>query len=115
MAYCGPAGIPLAVFMDDWDQLSRDAALAWQLERDTACSQCGQHRDEWMTVGEDGKPREVRPPPYVVEDFHCPSCEAMSRARKAVSDSDDERHGVYPHFVRRPDPPDPASDDGTEN
>lgn len=110
MAYCGPAGIPLTVFIDEWDQTSRDAALAWQLEKDTACAGCGQHRDEWVTVDADGQPREVRPAPYVVDDFHCPSCEALERTRKARSDDDVERFGMHLHFKPTVAPADPASD-----
>ena len=116
MAYCGPAGIPYTTFIGGpagWDDLSRDAAIAWQLERDTRCGGCGQHRDEWVTLGADGQEREIRPAPYVIHDHHCPSCETLERARKAREK--EERPGQHLVFVPKPadtdaDPASPGSD-----
>ena len=105
MAYCGPAGVPYIEFIGGppgWDDLSRDAALAWQQDRDDACGACGQHRDEWVSLDEEGREREIRPSPYVVAEYHCPSCEALERARKALEDS--KQPGVHLAFQRRQTP-----------
>jgi hypothetical protein len=46
MAYCGPRGIPLSVFLS-WDTDDQDAALLWQAREARRCSGCGTHPDDW--------------------------------------------------------------------
>lgn len=45
MAYCGPRGIPLSVFLA-WDQDDQDAALGWVTYEGRRCRSCGYHPDE---------------------------------------------------------------------
>jgi hypothetical protein len=56
MAYCGPRGIPLSVFLGravrpgedpQWLPSDRDDALAWQAFENRRCRSCGTHPDEW--------------------------------------------------------------------
>jgi hypothetical protein len=46
MAYCGPLGIPLSVFLG-WPEDDQDAALQWQAREHQKCSGCGTHPSEW--------------------------------------------------------------------
>lgn len=71
MAYCGPHGIPLSVFLS-WSDADQDAALAWQAHESRRCRGCGRHPDEG--------------------DFHahvnvCPGCVAL----ESLSSQDDVR------------------------
>lgn len=45
MAYCGPRGIPLSVFLT-WHQNDQDAALAWQAHESRRYPD-GTHPDDW--------------------------------------------------------------------
>lgn len=55
MAYCGPRGIPLSVFLGRvagpgdpvWLPEDRAAALGWQAFENRRCGRCGTHPDEW--------------------------------------------------------------------
>lgn len=56
MAYCGPRGIPLSVFLGrivrpgvdpQWLPSDRDDALAWQAWDGQRCKSCGTHPDDW--------------------------------------------------------------------
>lgn len=67
MAYCGPRGIPLTVFLT-WETSDQDAALSWQSYEARRCSRCGHHPDE-----------PARHPHVDV----CPGCVAVERAHKS--------------------------------
>lgn len=45
MAYCGPRGIALSVFLG-WAPEDQAAALAWQAHESRRCSGCGSHPDD---------------------------------------------------------------------
>lgn len=45
MAYCGPRGIPLSVFLS-WDPADQEAALGWVSYEGRRCASCGFHPDE---------------------------------------------------------------------
>lgn len=55
MAYCGPRGIPLSVFLGRvvgpadpaWLASDRDAVLSWTSYEGRRCKNCGTHPEEW--------------------------------------------------------------------
>jgi hypothetical protein len=84
MDYCAPRGVRYGEFLD-WDQLSRDAALAWQARENARCGSCGQVEADWMVDGPDG-PTEAVPPPLVVDHHWCPGCAALGTRRANEKD-----------------------------
>ena len=85
-----PRGIPLHEFLD-WPVLSRDAALAWQVQESRKC-RCGQIPAEWRKYDEHGRPvfengahvaDPDNEPARVVSEF-CPACYALEQAEKAA-------------------------------
>lgn len=68
MAYCGPRGIPLSVFLS-WDQIDQDAALAWAAHESRRCRSCGHH------------PAEGRPHAHLTV---CTGCQQLDAARKSA-------------------------------
>lgn len=80
MAYCGPQGIPLSVFLS-WSRQDQEAALAWQQYEARRCGSCGSHPDE----GD-----------HHVHTDVCPGCVQLQRAR----DSDDAKvPGAHTHLT----------------
>lgn len=109
LAYCVPAGIPLTHFLGGppgWDDVSRDAALAWQADQAARCGDCRQRRSDWMTPGPDGELVETVPPPFVVEDQVCPACAAGERASRARREAKEDEPGMKLVYRKR------ADDDG---
>lgn len=85
--YCAPRGIPLSVFLDQWSQKDRQAALQWMAEQNRKCSGCGNPLDECMS--EDG-------PEYEAELLRCYACAARDdRSAKLSEDPPKSRHGAY--------------------
>ncbi|NCT90256.1 hypothetical protein GXB85_04715 [Cellulomonas sp. APG4] len=80
MAYCGPRGIPLSVFLG-WAQADQDAALAWVGYEARRCSSCGYHPDEG--------------PRHAHIDV-CPGC--VSR-EAAAQDEDAKVRGAHVHMA----------------
>lgn len=74
MAYCGPRGIPLSVFLS-WDDDDQDAALAWQAHEAGRCPSCGTHPDEWTESL--GGHRDA----YHGELVICPGCQQLDATR----------------------------------
>lgn len=115
MAYCGPAGIPYAEWLN-WDDLSRSAALAWRDRENQRCGSCGTVPAEWKSVDwnldpildGDGDQYLERELPYLIRPDRCPCCAEIGRHAKDV-DRDD--HGRTFRFVRNPDasPHDPPT------
>lgn len=113
MAYCGPRGIPYTRFLggiDEWDDLSRAAALAWDEAERHRCNGCGQDRDDWyerddrgeIVIGEDGYPKVAVPFRFEVTNTYCPACHALH----ASTPKDQSRDPwLHPHFVERARPP----------
>lgn len=105
MAYCGPHGIPYTEFLQ-WDDLSRDAALAWKADHDQRCSSCGTHRDQWWVYDSDGQPIIVDGYPKVdltrwtIDTAYCPGCHLLSLHREQHRD-DDTTAWQHPHFTER--------------
>lgn len=101
MAYCGPAGIRYAEFLE-WDDLSRDAALAWQYRQDRRCSSCGTVHDDWLNSrdAEGNLVADELAPVYVTDDIYCPGCAALDRHRR--TNGEDEVPGRHPAFVANP-------------
>lgn len=95
MAYCGPLGIPYAAFLG-WDDLSRDAALAWQRREGSRCGGCSQYRED--LVNADGT--EKRPSAVVAVDWYCPACAAAQRHDQQHGD-DKPRPGVSTALMPR--------------
>jgi len=103
MDYCGPVGIPYTDFLD-WDDLSRNAALAWSLRKAGECGGCGTVRTDWLnSFDEDGEPvaNELAPPFHAVDVF-CPGCAARERHERAVKDGAG-REGFHTGFRSNPD------------
>ena len=86
MDYCAPRAIPYLAFIEspEWDQLSHDAALAWQIRENDRCRDCGQPRVEWH----DEHGIELREPPFEIVEHTCPSCSGLERADAAARDSE---------------------------
>lgn len=74
MAYCGPRGIPLSVFLE-WDAADQDAALAWSSSEAQKCPGCGTHPEDWRDDDQ----------AFHAHNIMCPGC-----ARRAVAGKADE-------------------------
>ena len=109
MAYCGPRGIPYTQFLGAdprWDDLSREAALAWQADEDHRCNGCGQDRDDWyerdaegeIVYGDDGYPKVAVPFRFDVTNAYCPACHALA---KSTPDGQNRESWLHPRFVPR--------------
>ncbi len=72
MAYCGPRGIPLSVFLS-WPEPDQQAALGWAAHEARRCGSCGTHPDDW--AGDRGA--------FHPEVFQCPGCVQLERQREA--------------------------------
>ena len=110
MSYCGPRGIPYSEFIGRggrWDDLSRDAALAWANDEATRCSGCGQDREPWyehhddgtVVMTADGYPKVAVPFRYIVEDTYCPPCHALHASTSSADGGRDS--WLHPRFVPR--------------
>lgn len=91
MAYCGPRGIPLSVFLS-WDQADQDAALTWAAHEARRCPACHTHPDEWNE--DTGGRRDA----YHAELVICPGCRALDAIRDREADS--KHQGA--HLLLRP-------------
>lgn len=87
MAYCGPKGIPLSVFLS-WPEADQEAALAWQAHENRRCSGCGTHPDDWSPKA--GGDRHA----YHPEHDSCPGCAALERYRESKHVQESKRHGL---------------------
>ena len=96
MAYCAPLGIAYTTFLA-WDQVSQDAALAWQRREATRCGGCAQYRAD--LVDEAGTER--RPIPVAAVDWYCPACAAAQRHDAQRGDDAKPRPGVSTALVDR--------------
>ncbi|NUR28508.1 MAG: hypothetical protein HOV83_22160 [Catenulispora sp.] len=91
MAYCGPRGIPLSVFLGravgpsdpQWLPDDRDAALGWAEFEGRRCKNCGTHPEEWA----DDKYA------YHAHLTECIGC--RQQQRRAEQDDAKEGHGRY--------------------
>jgi uncharacterized protein YlaI len=84
MDYCGEQGIPLGWFLGgpyEWDDFSRDAALAWDLNRKIRCATCNEYEEDWLD--EKGLRRVGRKAPKQVSTYICPGCEAIEQKLNA--------------------------------
>jgi hypothetical protein len=88
MAYCGPRGIPLSVFLGrpvrpgvdpEWTASDQENALAWADFEARRCNNCGTHPDEWA----DDKYA------YHAHLTECRGCKQQQR----LSDTDEARKG----------------------
>lgn len=77
MAYCGPRSIPYLEFLE-WDDLSRDAALAWQAREASRCPDCGQLPGEFV----DDKGEELDDFPAFPALTRCVPCWMVSSFRE---------------------------------
>jgi hypothetical protein len=87
MDYCGEQGIPLGWFLGgpyEWDDFSRDAALAWDLNRKIRCATCNEYEEDWLD--EKGLRRVGRKAPKQVSTYICPGCEAIEQKLNAQDD-----------------------------
>lgn len=88
MAYCGPHGIPLSVFLS-WPVDDQAAALGWLADERTRCSNCGTAEWEW-----------IENPDFA--DAHariCPGCHRIGLERKAFEKSAEYLPGLHIHLV----------------
>ena len=94
MAYCGPRGIPLSVFLG-WPQGDQDAALAWQADQDARCATCGTHPEDWDPEA-GGHRMALRP-----ELYRCRGCERLEQLQQSSEPAEAGR-GVHIRMVRNP-------------
>lgn len=99
MAYCGPRGIPLSVFLS-WDDQDQDAALAWQAHEARRCPSCKTHPDEWDP--DTGGRRDA----YTADVAVCPGCRNLDTAK--ANNADKVPAGA--HLILRPTPREVTSD-----
>lgn len=83
MAYCGPRGIPLDVFLG-WADHSQQAALSWQAHEARRCPNCGTHPEDWVH-GAEGRHWHERV---------CLGCARKERMVAALDGSRDGTRGV---------------------
>ena len=83
MAYCGPRGIPLGVFLG-WDDSDQDAALAWQAQENSRCPECHTHAEDWRPGSE---------PTHWAPQV-CPGCQARARTVDGLRESGDRTRGL---------------------
>lgn len=92
MAYCGPRGIPLSVFLE-WDPDDQDAALLWQARESARCPSCRTHPDDWDPDA--GGRRDA----FHAEIEVCPGCRGLDAVRDAT---DPKTTPPGAHVVLRP-------------
>lgn len=80
MDYCGPKGIAYDDFLA-WSEMSRNSAIAWQIEQSLSCDGCGTRREEWDEKR--GGSRNA----YHAETFRCPGCRRIEEAYHDAHDS----------------------------
>ena len=83
MAYCGPRGIPLSVFLA-WPEDDQQAALAWQAREQARCPGCGTHEEDWDPE-QDGSRNA-----YTAVAVVCQGCVELQR----MQDNPEIRNGV---------------------
>lgn len=91
MDYCGPRSVPYSHFLggsNQWDDLSRSAALAWHADQRSACASCGTYRDEWF----DSDGVELRDLPYEVVARNCAGCELLEDWHEEHKDAKRSMH-----------------------
>jgi hypothetical protein len=66
---------------NEWDDFSRDLALAWDLNRKRRCATCNEYDDDWRN--DKGLKLEGRKAPKVVSEYVCPGCEAIELKQNA--------------------------------
>jgi hypothetical protein len=84
MAYCGPRGIPLSVFLT-WSAEDQEAALAWATHEARRHSVCGTH------------PEDFAEPANPDVHFHpavCVGCQRLEAAREALAADKDATRGL---------------------
>lgn len=113
MAYCGPRGIPYRWFtgqskVNEWDEVSSSAAIAWQDRESDRCPSCGTYESDWKDDAGD----ELRDPPLIVTVGKCLGCEAMDMWQADLEGAGKKmKPGERPTFQFLPDLV--ASDDET--
>ncbi|TKJ24367.1 hypothetical protein [Blastococcus sp. CCUG 61487] len=100
MAYCGPRGIPLSVFLGRvvgpgdpaWLRSDRDAAVEWAAHEARRCGSCGTHPDDWA---------DNRHAHHAHLSDQCPGCLQKHRRTEAVG-KDGLPPGVHVILPRGP-------------
>jgi hypothetical protein len=90
MRYCAPRGLPHSVFLS-WSPDDQDKALAWLIDEESRCSECGTVPAEWLAA--DGKKLAV-PPPYEADVDFCGGCAERGRYEKHVNGTDGPDPGM---------------------
>lgn len=70
MAYCAPRALPHSRFKA-WEPLDQAKAMAWQLQENERCRECGQLHSDWH----DDLGRPLRDPPFQLVRVLCQGCE----------------------------------------
>jgi len=91
MAYCGPHGIALSVFLS-WPEMDQQAALMWQAYESSRCSSCATHREDW--VDDAGRALRMGRHPQHWHQEVCPGCQSKQRAAKNAEQDADGTRGV---------------------
>ncbi len=94
MAYCGPRGIPRAIFLGRvvgagepaWLSDDFDAAMEWMEAEANKCPGCGMFRDECMSD---------EPPDYVATPIVCHACMERDVRADQHAKGGGSRAGVY--------------------
>lgn len=93
MAYCGPRGIPLSVFLS-WAEDDQQAALAWQAHEAARCRGCGTHPEDW--------PRDATEHRHHVEIYRCHGCALLQQNAETAEFRDQTRRGQHLMMARGP-------------
>lgn len=81
--YCARVGIPYEWFIGgeyEWSEYSRNAAIAYELERRATCPDCGTRRDEWNP--KKGGDLDA----YYAESWVCEGCKRTEAKSHQISD-----------------------------
>lgn len=95
MAYCGPRGIPLSVFLS-WSQADQDAALGWAAHEAKRCRGCGTHPDDWRESA--GGDRHA----YHPEIYQCEGCVHLQRTQQSERMQDERERGLQIRLAHGP-------------
>lgn len=93
--YCVPKGIPHSVFLD-WDPVDQDKVIAWTMEKNSKCPDCGTEISAWL----DSSGRPLVPEPYVAEANYCRGCATVEDMREELKRQDPDRIGQMKLFLR---------------
>lgn len=109
MEYCGPRALPHSQFLS-WPEDDQDKALAWMIDKQDTCRNCGSYPDEWVEQDENGRFFKVQPPPMYARTHSCEGCATIEHAEKGIRASNNGSLGNIRVYLSRTPPPPPLQE-----